>query len=73
MCGGEEVAYGCQSTTAFGGNCCDPEGCFNPNYQHIDTVNPKSVLVSCQDECCIVTPGCGNGFIEPGEDCDDGN
>jgi len=72
QCGGEQVEYGCQEESAFDGNCCDEDGCFNLEYYHIKEVKP-SALVKCQGECCIVDPGCGNGIIEPGEDCDDGN
>jgi len=34
--------------------------------------NAEGVIGSCLDEICLV-PVCGDGFVQPGEMCDDGN
>jgi len=55
----------------FGGNCCD-DGCLNPGYYHIESLDSEDGYI-CETECCKPFPKCGNGKVEKGEECDDGN
>ena len=68
---GEELAYTCYNTE-FEDACCS-SGKFNPGYYHIESLESQTGF-ECETECCKPGPiQCGNGKLENGEECDDGN
>ncbi len=68
-CGGELVPYGCEMTGAFDGKCC-VDYCLQPGFSNIAQLSNPGATV-CENECCLAV--CGNGVLETGEECDDGN
>ena len=55
----------------------DPVGCFNTEICDLPGDEDGDGFENCDDDDCIgvppCVPGCGNGSIDPGESCDDGN
>ncbi len=50
------------------------DGKFNPEHEKCDLSAPASSVnhhENCQETCLFA--GCGDGYLDPGEECDDGN
>ncbi len=72
--GGTVSNDGCSSTCQFEGACCKADGTCLQNLSETDCATSGGTYQGDEVDCIDVTcPVCGNGVLNAGEGCDDGN